>query len=347
MELALYRKHRPASFADVIGQDDIVATLTRSVKDKKFAHAYLFSGGRGTGKTSVARIFASAMGCTATDLYEIDGASNRKIEDVRELREAVHTMPFESPYKVYIIDEVHMLTKEAWNALLKTLEEPPEHVIFILATTDKDKVPDTIISRCQTFTFKSPTLATLTDFVTQVAKKEGVTLPRAASEMVALSGDGSYRDALSVLEKVLVTGRDGALDVDTVARMVGAPTHDLVHRVLVAIDAKAPGDALRAVREAVAEHVSMPVYHNMIIEHIRAVLLLRYDTTMAGEIRTQYGEDALRTLQQFAESPKRDINSHTLLAFLDATPYLGHSANPALPIELAVIRAVGDQAGGK
>jgi DNA polymerase III subunit gamma/tau len=342
MELALYRKHRPSSFADVVGQDDIVNILMRSVKDKKFAHAYLFSGGRGTGKTSVARIFAAALGCKPTDLYEIDGASNRKIEDVRELREAVHTMPFDSTYKVYIIDEVHMLTKEAWNALLKTLEEPPEHVIFILATTDKDKVPDTIISRCQTFTFKSPTLVTLTDFVERVSKSEGVTLPRAASEMVALSGDGSYRDALSILEKVLVTGRDSKLDADTVARIVGAPTHDLVHRVLVAIDAKAPGDALRAVREAVAANVSMSVYHNMIIEQIRAVLLLRYDTTMAGEIRAIYGEDTLRALASFAESRERHINSHVLLAFLDATPYLGHSANPALPVELAVIRAVGD-----
>ena len=144
-EVALYRKYRPQKFADVLGQDSVVAVLERSIKDKSITHAYLFSGGRGTGKTTIARIFAEAIGCKPSDLYEIDAASNRGIDDVRLLREAVQTMPFESPYKVYIIDEVHMLTKEAFNALLKTLEEPPSHIVFILATTEKEKLPETVI----------------------------------------------------------------------------------------------------------------------------------------------------------------------------------------------------------
>jgi DNA polymerase III subunit gamma/tau len=148
---ALYRKYRPAAWKDVRGQDDVVKTLEHAIAEKQLSHAYLFSGGRGTGKTTIARIFAASIGCKPVDLYEIDGASNRKIDDIRELREAVKTMPFESPYKVYIIDEVHMLTTEAFNALLKTLEEPPVHVVFILATTDREKVPDTIVSRCQSF----------------------------------------------------------------------------------------------------------------------------------------------------------------------------------------------------
>src|SRR6266436_4362104 len=146
----LYRAYRPQDFSEVRGQEHIVKALEAAIKSKKISHAYLFSGGRGTGKTSVARILARELGVTDKDLYEMDAASNRGIDDIRELREGVYAMPFESPYKFYIIDEAHMLTKEAWNALLKTLEEPPAHVIFILATTDIDKVPDTIVSRCQT-----------------------------------------------------------------------------------------------------------------------------------------------------------------------------------------------------
>ena len=155
--MVMYRRYRPTTFKDVVGQDHVVEALERSIKNKTIGHAYLFAGGRGTGKTSVARIFASEIGCTEKDLYEMDAASNRGIDDVRAIRDAVSTMPFESPYKVYIIDEAHMLTKEAFNALLKTLEEPPPHAVFILATTEAEKIPETVVSRCQTFNFKKPT----------------------------------------------------------------------------------------------------------------------------------------------------------------------------------------------
>ncbi|HXK39597.1 MAG TPA: AAA family ATPase, partial [Candidatus Paceibacterota bacterium] len=150
---ALYRKYRPQSFDAVRGQDHIVAVLSSALEKGQVGHAYLFSGTRGTGKTSVARIFAKALGIGEQDTYELDAASNRGIDDVRALRDAVHVMPFGSPYKIYIIDEVHMLTKEAFNALLKTLEEPPAHVIFILATTEFEKLPETIVSRCEVHTF--------------------------------------------------------------------------------------------------------------------------------------------------------------------------------------------------
>src|SRR5258706_4881767 len=151
--LSLYRKYRPNDWDEVLGQDHVVKVLDGSINNGKVAHAYLFSGSRGTGKTSVARIFARALGTSENDIYEIDAASNRGIDDIRELREDVRVLPFESKHKVYIIDEVHMLTKEAWGALLKTLEEPPEHAIFVLATTELGKVPETIRSRCQTFEF--------------------------------------------------------------------------------------------------------------------------------------------------------------------------------------------------
>src|ERR1035437_7114471 len=152
--IALYRKYRPESFDEVLGQDHIVKAITGSLKAGKVAHAYLLCGPRGTGKTSIAQIIARELGSSVNDIYEMDAASNRGIDDIREIRENVRTLPFDSKYKIYILDEVHMFTKEAWNALLKTIEEPPEHVIFILATTEIEKIPETIISRCQSFIFK-------------------------------------------------------------------------------------------------------------------------------------------------------------------------------------------------
>src|SRR3989344_9526545 len=159
--LALYRKYRPREWGEVVGQEHIVEALKGALALGRVSHAYLFAGARGTGKTSVARILARALKTADIDLHEIDAASNRKIEDARELREAVLSLPFASPYKVYILDEVHMLTKEAFNALLKTLEEPPKHVVFILATTEIDKLPETIVSRCEIHSFRTPNQKTL------------------------------------------------------------------------------------------------------------------------------------------------------------------------------------------
>ncbi|MFA6992937.1 MAG: AAA family ATPase, partial [Candidatus Gracilibacteria bacterium] len=153
-QTALYRKYRPQSFKDVIGQDHVVKTLEGALKLGNIFHAYLFAGSRGTGKTTLARIVAAELGASGNDIYEIDAASNNGVDEMRALNEAVNTMPFNSPYKVYIFDEVHMFSKSAFNALLKTLEEPPKHVIFILATTEMDKLPETVVSRCQVFQLK-------------------------------------------------------------------------------------------------------------------------------------------------------------------------------------------------
>src|SRR3990167_5197639 len=178
MEIALYRKYRPQSFKEVKGQDHIVSVLENEAKTGKVSHAYLFSGSRGVGKTSIARIFSKTLGVSPDDIYEIDGASNRRIEDVRAIREAVHTLPYHSKYKVYIIDEVHMLTTEAFNALLKTLEEPPEHCLFILATTEPQKLPDTVISRCEHFSFRKPSHKSIMEAALTVAKKENCNLSK-------------------------------------------------------------------------------------------------------------------------------------------------------------------------
>src|SRR3990167_2975710 len=202
-DLALYRKYRPKNFREVLGQDHIVKVLESSVDTNKVSHAYLFVGSRGTGKTTVASIFAAEIGVSANDMYEIDAASNRGIEDIKELREGVRVLPFDSKYKVFIIDEVHMLSKDAWGALLKTLEEPPKHVIFILATTEFHKVPETIISRCQVFTFRKPSNVILKKRILDISEKEGFELDAGSAELLAILADGSFRDGLGELQKVL------------------------------------------------------------------------------------------------------------------------------------------------
>lgn len=339
-EIALYRKYRPQTFDDVRGQEEVLRILERSVKDKNISHAYLFSGGRGTGKTTIARIFATAIGATPTDIYEMDAASNRGIDDVRLLREATLTMPFESPFKVYIIDEVHMLTKEAFNALLKTLEEPPAHVVFILATTDREKVPETIISRCQSFIFRQPTHAELKSFTVDVAAKEKVKLDAPSADIIAMFGDGSYRDTLSVLEKVLISSKGEKLDVDTVARIVGAPTHDLINSVLRAVEGDDIGEGLLSFQKADEHHIEMKVYLKMLLQKLRAVLLLRYAPTSEAILKDEFTPDDLEFLKTLATSEKKRINSHILSQFLTASRDIGHSAIASLPLELALLRAM-------
>lgn len=235
--IALYRKYRPHTFSDVVGQEQLVTLLQSAIKQNKVSHAYLFCGGRGTGKTTVARIFAHDIGCNPEDIIEIDAASNRGIDEIRELREAVRTAPFSSPYKVYIVDEAHMLTKEAANALLKTLEEPPTHVIFILATTDPEKLPQTIVSRCQKIVFQSPDVTTLAKRLAYVAQEEGKSIDDATAELIARHGKGSYRDALGVLEQIL-TSPEKKITLEHVTAFLGVTDKELLLIVLTALCTK-------------------------------------------------------------------------------------------------------------
>ncbi len=270
--VALYRKYRPHTFKDVVGQEHVVDLLVNSIKQNKISHAYLFCGGRGTGKTSVARIVAREIGCNPEDIIEIDAASNRGIDEIRELREAVRTAPFSSPYKIYIIDEAHMLTKEASNALLKTLEEPPSHVIFILATTDPDKLPATIVSRCQKVVFKNPTNEVLSQQLTYVAQQEGFVLHADSASLVAIHGKGSYRDALGVLEQILAVS-DKKIDHEKVRTMLGSSETELLVSLVESVckkDAKSIVKLLTATRNKNA----LRTYDDL-IELIRQGLLSR------------------------------------------------------------------------
>lgn len=337
MHTALYRKYRPDDFASVRDQDHIVTVLQGAIEKKAIPHALLFSGGRGTGKTTLARIFAREIGAAEVDIYEIDAASNRGIDDIRELREAVHTVPYESPYKVYIIDEVHMLTKEAFNALLKTLEEPPAHVVFVLATTEEEKLLDTILSRCQVFRFRSPSRGVLAQVVADVAKAEGYTLEPAAADLVAVAANGSFRDALGITQKVLLASGDTVGTVDEVATIIGAPRHELVLQVLQAIAAQDTAAGLQAIRSAVEAHSDMSMFLRMLLEHLRTVLLVRH-TPAEAEIYLAHTDETVRSwLESAAKEQQKTIHSHTLLRLLDAADQVGRSPIPQLPLELAVI----------
>lgn len=339
---ALYRKYRPAHWDEVLGQEHIVAVLQGALDSGKMAHAYLFCGSRGTGKTTVARIFARELGVSANDIYEIDAASNRGIDDVRELREAVNVLPLESPYKVYIIDEVHMLTKEAFNALLKTLEEPPRHVIFILATTELEKLPETIVSRCQTFTFKKPSHEILKKLVLDTAKKEGFELASSSADLLALLGDGSFRDTHGILQKVLSASSDKNVSEEEIEKIVGAPSARLANDLLSAIAERNTQKGLSSIRVAAEYNVDMNVFIKLILRKLRAVLLLRYAPMMREEMKSDFSEEDFAFLNECAVSAKA-INSAVLSEFLSAYQHIGHSYIPQIPLELAIMKLTDDQ----
>lgn len=341
--VALYRKYRPGAFRDVRGQEHVVAALEGAIKKGTIPHALLFAGPRGTGKTSIARIFASAIGTSAIDIYEIDAASNRGIDDIRELREAVHTLPYESERKVYIIDEVHMLTKEAFNALLKTLEEPPAHVVFILATTEREKLLDTITSRCQVFAFRAPSRSMLRDTVIDVAKKEGFKLPKDAAELVAIAADGSFRDALGITEKVIMASTDTTASADEVAAIIGAPKMAVVMEVAAGLHERDAAKALQALRAVADANSDMKLFARLLLERVRAVLLLRHSPADGKAMLEEVGEEDAKALEAMSKDAKSPLNSALLARLLAAADMTGRTAIPELPLELAIIELVATQ----
>ena len=341
-ELALYRKYRPKNWKEVVGQEHIVNVLESSVKTDKVSHAYLFVGSRGTGKTSVARIFAKEMNVSVNDVYEIDAASNRGIEDIRTLREGIRVLPFDSKYKVYIIDEVHMLSKDAWGALLKTLEEPPKHVIFILATTEFQKVPETIISRCQVFTFKKPNENILKKLIGDIAKKEGFEIDMGGTELIAMLGDGSFRDTEGTLQKVLNFSVEKKIKKEDVEKITGAPKTILVNDFISAIATKNLEQGIIAVQKAAELNLDMKLYLKLIIQKFRMAIILHYAPKLEKEMIGDLSEDDLRFLKDFQEKDSANgmsmFNSSSLMVLLSAYQNIDRAFISELPLELALVK---------
>ena len=316
MGLALYRKYRPKSLDDVVGQEHIVTSLKKAIKSNTVSHAYLLTGPRGVGKTSIARILAHELNelpydetTTHLDIIEIDAASNRRIDEIRDLRDKVHIAPTSAKYKVYIIDEVHMLTREAFNALLKTLEEPPAHAIFILATTEAHKVPDTIISRTQRYTFKPITTADTVKHLSSIAKKEKININKPALELLAEHAGGSFRDSINLLDQL--AGSSDEITADTVQQMLGMPKESLTKELLDSLHAKNAKNILDSLDLARSEGVQA----TGIAKHLLTVL------------RTLIVDGTIMPTDE-------------LMTLLDGLAKVVTSAQPHLQLELALLRYV-------
>ncbi len=332
----LYRKYRPSVFEEVIGQERTVRILKAALKNNTAGHAYLFYGGRGTGKTSLARIFARELGVHPEDMYEIDAASHTGVDNIRELNESTTSLPFRSPYKVYIIDEVHMLSKNAFNALLKTIEEPPRHVIFMLATTEIEKVIDTIVSRCQVLTLDQPTIETLRELIKKVGDAEGLTLSPTAMTTIALLGDGSFRDTLGVLQKVMTTTASKTLSDEEVEAITGAPNLATLQDILTAIAAGDVESGLSSISKARMAQVSATLLVSQLLHYGRSLLLLRFAPNQKNSIQEDVGKDMMVFLEGLAATGVH-LNAAWLAKLIDTHHATKRSHLPFLPLELAIL----------
>ena len=338
---SLYRKYRPQTFAEVRGQEQVVEVLSAALSQGVTTHAYLFTGSRGTGKTSVARIFARELGCEPEDLYEIDGASNRGIDEIRALKESVQTRPFRGAVKVYVIDEVHMLTKDAFNALLKTLEEPPEFVTFILATTEVHKIPETILSRCQVFTFKKPNEHILREALLDVAKKEKIKLADDAATLLAFLAGGSFRDAYVTLEQIIhATGarENREIKASDVEKILGVPQRALVREV---VRATVEGDTEKGITALISaddKNIDMKLFTKLIIKTLRNAFILRYAPTTKTRLTNELGEDEIAFLNELNAHQNANAIPQILRTFLDAYDAVRNSYIESLPLTLALAK---------
>lgn len=356
-EQALYLKWRPTAFDEVVGQEHIVHTLRNSLKTGRIRHAYLFSGPRGTGKTTTARLLAKAVNCKHEnidlhpcnqcpaciavnegrylDLIEIDAATHTGVDDVRDLREKIAFTPGEGRYKVYIIDEVHRFSGSAFDALLKTLEEPPDHAIFVLATTEIDKVPQTIKSRCLQFEFRRVSMVEVADRLEKIALEEGLKIDRAALELIARQGTGSLRDSISLLDQI-VSDPDDHISLDVAQRILGTANTRAVGEVVEALMTQNVGRGLYVLNEAIDNGSDPRQFGQQMIEHLRAILL----TQTAGADLVEASNEEREGYERQAGLIGRNALLRAIRLFNEAVNEYKGGWQPQLPLELAFIESL-------
>ena len=355
---SLYRRHRPGSFDEVVGQTHVVRTLRNAVEGGKVHHAYLFVGSRGTGKTSMAKILARSLNCerggptiapcgecescvtiaagTSVDVIEMDAASNRSVDDVRDLRERVAYAPAGGRWKVYILDEAHMLTKEAWNAFLKTLEEPPPNTVFVLATTESHKVMATIADRCQRFDFQRPSLEQISEVLNRVAAAESIQVDDGAVAMIARSAQGSFRDALGTLDQLVAFGGN-QVELKDVLEMLGAADADLLFAAVDAVIAEDPKAVLLGVEKMARSGRDPSQFARDLLAHLRHLLI----TQTTGEVPTTFVVTATDTarMQSQAAAIKPANLIRTIDELADALTAVREGDDARLAVEIALLKA--------
>lgn len=374
--LALYRRYRPKTFAEVIGQKAIVQTLINALKSNRVSHAYLFCGQRGTGKTTLARLLAKSVNCTnlageeqdaaklsiptshrdnrpfepcnecesckeinegrSLDLIEIDAASNRGIDEIRNLKDGIRFAPVKSKYKVFIIDEVHMLTKEAFNALLKTLEEPPAHVIFILATTEPEKLPATIISRTQRFDFKKLTIKEIIERLKILATGEKIKISDEAMREIAMSSEGSLRDAESLLDQLISLGHM-EITTDTLEEILGRVNFQKISQFLEYLAKNDTAEAIRFLNNIYENGADLIEFSRSVIKNLRRIMLLKTNPETEKIIKDEMTDEELKVLIKFSQNLELKKIQKLMEGFLRVKEEIKHSPIPTLPLEIIVL----------
>ncbi|MBI5043130.1 MAG: DNA polymerase III subunit gamma/tau [Nitrospirae bacterium] len=352
------RKWRPQRFDDIIGQGHVTRTLQNAIKNNRIAHAYIFSGSRGVGKTTTARILAKALNCVngptpepcnncspckeitsgvSTDVLEIDGASNTGVDDVRELRENVKYAPMHGKYKVYIIDEVHMLSNSAFNALLKTLEEPPAHAIFVFATTEVHKIPATVLSRCQHFNFKRLTLTEIVDRLRFVAEKDAIDINDNGLAVIAKAADGSMRDSLSILDQV-VSFCGKKIDEKEIADILGVINKDIIFSFIGKLKERDSAGLVKIIREVQDCGYDVRQFCNNLIEQIRNIMIAK--VSGSPEELIELSKDAVDEIKKLAEGFSMEEIQLFFSIFSKAQEEVRWSPYPWMSLEMAAVKAV-------